>query len=86
LRDAQQTEHFDRPHPDRASNCCRSGKSLGPTLDHHGPSPIPSGYAYGDPVPAIDHYDNGTLRYRGFNLDGQMDGAWQFKETDFGGR
>jgi antitoxin component YwqK of YwqJK toxin-antitoxin module len=34
------------------------------------------------PVPAIDHYDNGKVRFRGFNLDGEMHGAWEFFRKD----
>jgi antitoxin component YwqK of YwqJK toxin-antitoxin module len=32
--------------------------------------------------PAIDHYDNGNVRFRGANLDGQMHGAWAFYRRD----
>ena len=34
------------------------------------------------PVPALDHYDNGTIRFRGANLDGKMHGAWEFFRKD----
>jgi antitoxin component YwqK of YwqJK toxin-antitoxin module len=34
------------------------------------------------PVPAIDHYGNGKVRFRGTNLDGQMHGAWEFFRKD----
>jgi antitoxin component YwqK of YwqJK toxin-antitoxin module len=34
------------------------------------------------PVPAIDHYDNGQVRFRGANLDGEMHGAWEFFRKD----
>jgi antitoxin component YwqK of YwqJK toxin-antitoxin module len=34
------------------------------------------------PVPAIDHYDNGKVRFRGANLDGEMHGAWEFFRKD----
>ena len=33
-------------------------------------------------VPAIDHYDNGKVRFRGANLDGKMDGPWKFFRRD----
>jgi antitoxin component YwqK of YwqJK toxin-antitoxin module len=33
-------------------------------------------------VPAIDHYDNGKIRFRGSNLDGKMHGAWEFFRKD----
>ena len=35
-----------------------------------------------EPVPAIDHYDNGKVRFQGFNLDGEMHGAWEFFRKD----
>ena len=35
-----------------------------------------------DPEPAIDHYDNGQVRFRGLNLDGEMHGAWEFFRRD----
>jgi antitoxin component YwqK of YwqJK toxin-antitoxin module len=35
-----------------------------------------------DPVPAIDHYDNGQIRFRGANLGGEMHGAWEFFRKD----
>jgi antitoxin component YwqK of YwqJK toxin-antitoxin module len=34
------------------------------------------------PVPAIDHYENGNVRFRGQNLDGEMHGAWEFFRKD----
>ena len=34
------------------------------------------------PVRAIDHYDNGTVRFRGANLDGKMHGPWRFFRRD----
>lgn len=34
------------------------------------------------PTPDIAHYDNGAVRYRGFQLDGQMHGAWEFLRRD----
>jgi len=34
------------------------------------------------PVSAIDHYDNGGIRFRGSNLDGEMHGAWEFFRKD----
>jgi antitoxin component YwqK of YwqJK toxin-antitoxin module len=34
------------------------------------------------PVPDVAHYDDGGVRYRGFQLDGQMHGAWQFFRKD----
>jgi len=33
-------------------------------------------------VPAVDHYDNGQVRFRGANLDGEMHGDWQFFRRD----
>ena len=31
-----------------------------------------------EPTPDVSHYDTGAVRYRGFQLDGQMHGAWEF--------
>jgi antitoxin component YwqK of YwqJK toxin-antitoxin module len=35
-----------------------------------------------DAEPAIDHYPNGNVRFRGANLDGQMHGPWEFFRAD----
>jgi antitoxin component YwqK of YwqJK toxin-antitoxin module len=35
-----------------------------------------------DAEPAIDYYDNGKIRFRGANLDGQMHGPWEFFRKD----
>jgi antitoxin component YwqK of YwqJK toxin-antitoxin module len=32
--------------------------------------------------PAVDHYPNGNVRFRGANLDGQMHGSWEFFRSD----
>lgn len=34
------------------------------------------------PTPDIAHYDDGTVRYRGFQLDGKMHGGWEFLRKD----
>jgi antitoxin component YwqK of YwqJK toxin-antitoxin module len=34
------------------------------------------------PLPTIDYYDNGAVRNRGFLLDGQMHGQWEFRRKD----
>lgn len=34
------------------------------------------------PVSDIAHYDEGGVRYRGFQLDGEMHGAWEFLRKD----
>ncbi len=34
------------------------------------------------PVPDIAHYDDGGIRYRGFQLQGEMHGAWEFFRKD----
>ena len=36
----------------------------------------------GTPTQAIDHYDNGNVRFRGANLDGEMHGPWEFFRKD----
>jgi antitoxin component YwqK of YwqJK toxin-antitoxin module len=44
------------------------------------PEEMPAGGT--DAVPAIDHYDNGAVRFRGANLDGEMHGPWEFFRKD----
>jgi antitoxin component YwqK of YwqJK toxin-antitoxin module len=34
------------------------------------------------PTPDISHYDDGSVRYRGVQLDGQMHGQWEFLRRD----
>jgi antitoxin component YwqK of YwqJK toxin-antitoxin module len=34
------------------------------------------------PEPHIEHYGTGTVKLRGFQLDGEMHGAWTFFRTD----
>jgi antitoxin component YwqK of YwqJK toxin-antitoxin module len=34
------------------------------------------------PIPDIAYYDDGGVRYPGFQLDGQMHGAWEFLRKD----
>jgi antitoxin component YwqK of YwqJK toxin-antitoxin module len=34
------------------------------------------------PIPATDHYDSGSLRFRGANLEGEMHGPWEFFRRD----
>ena len=36
----------------------------------------------GEPVPDIAHYSTGALQSRGFTLDGEMHGAWEFFRKD----
>jgi len=33
-------------------------------------------------TPDIAYYDDGGVRYRGFQLDGEMHGAWEFLRRD----
>ena len=35
-----------------------------------------------EPVPDIVHYSTGALQSRGFTLDGEMHGAWEFFRKD----
>lgn len=35
-----------------------------------------------EPVPEITHYPSGTIKNKGFHLDGEMHGAWEFHRTD----
>jgi antitoxin component YwqK of YwqJK toxin-antitoxin module len=34
------------------------------------------------PLSTIDHYENGQVRFRGANLDGEMHGPWEFFRKD----
>jgi antitoxin component YwqK of YwqJK toxin-antitoxin module len=34
------------------------------------------------PNPDVAYYDDGGVRYRGFQLDGEMHGAWEFLRRD----
>ena len=33
-------------------------------------------------TPDVAYYDTGTVRYRGYRLDGEMHGAWEFVRKD----
>ena len=35
-----------------------------------------------EPVPHVEHYDNGVVKLQGFHRGGEMDGAWAFYRTD----
>ena len=35
-----------------------------------------------EPTPDISHYSTGAVRYRGFQLDGEMHGRWEFLRKD----
>jgi antitoxin component YwqK of YwqJK toxin-antitoxin module len=35
-----------------------------------------------EPTPDVAFYDTGGVRYRGFQLDGQMHGFWEFLRKD----
>ena len=35
-----------------------------------------------DPIPDVALYDTGAVRYRGFQLDGEMHGDWEFLRRD----
>jgi antitoxin component YwqK of YwqJK toxin-antitoxin module len=35
-----------------------------------------------EPVPHIEHYDNGKVKLRGAHLDGEMHGDWEFFRLD----
>lgn len=35
-----------------------------------------------DPTSDIAYYDDGGIRYRGFQLDGEMHGTWEFLRKD----
>lgn len=38
--------------------------------------------ARGKPTRAADQYDNGNIRFRGANLEGEMHGPWKFFRRD----
>lgn len=35
-----------------------------------------------EPIPAITHYANGKVKFRGAHLDGEMHGPWEWYRTD----
>jgi antitoxin component YwqK of YwqJK toxin-antitoxin module len=35
-----------------------------------------------EPEPHLERYGNGNVKLRGFHLDGEMHGAWEFFRTD----
>ena len=35
-----------------------------------------------DTIPHVERYSNGNVKLRGFHLDGQMHGRWEFYRTD----
>jgi len=35
-----------------------------------------------EPVPHVEYYGNGTIKLKGFHLDGAMHGAWEFFRLD----
>jgi antitoxin component YwqK of YwqJK toxin-antitoxin module len=35
-----------------------------------------------EPIADLARYDTGAVRYRGFQLNGQMHGAWEFLRKD----
>jgi antitoxin component YwqK of YwqJK toxin-antitoxin module len=35
-----------------------------------------------EPAPHVEHYANGVVKLKGFHLDGEMHGAWEFYRTD----
>lgn len=35
-----------------------------------------------EPTPDVAYYDTGAVRYRGFQLDGEMHGHWEFLRKD----
>jgi len=35
-----------------------------------------------EPVPHVEHYDNGQVKLRGSHLDGEMHGDWEFFRLD----
>jgi antitoxin component YwqK of YwqJK toxin-antitoxin module len=35
-----------------------------------------------EPVPEVVHYETGSVKMKGFLLDGEMHGAWAWNRTD----
>ena len=35
-----------------------------------------------EPIPHLEHYDNGKVKMRGAHLDGEMHGDWEFFRLD----
>ncbi len=35
-----------------------------------------------EPVPSIVHYPSGVVKMKGFHLEGEMHGAWEWYRTD----
>jgi antitoxin component YwqK of YwqJK toxin-antitoxin module len=35
-----------------------------------------------EPVPEVQHYGNGAVKMKGFRLDGELHGAWEWYRTD----
>jgi antitoxin component YwqK of YwqJK toxin-antitoxin module len=35
-----------------------------------------------DPVPEVEYYANGRVKFRGFRLGGDLHGAWEWFRTD----
>jgi antitoxin component YwqK of YwqJK toxin-antitoxin module len=35
-----------------------------------------------EPVPEVEHYGTGVVKMKGFRLDGELHGAWEWYRTD----
>lgn len=35
-----------------------------------------------EPIPEVTYYPSGAVKYKGFLLNGEMHGAWEFYRTD----
>ena len=48
----------------------------------HGGAILPGVAAPSEPVPHVERYGTGVLKMKGFHLDGEMHGAWEWYRTD----
>ena len=37
---------------------------------------------HAEPTPHVEHYGNGVVKLKGFHLDGEMHGEWEFFRAD----
>jgi hypothetical protein len=75
--DLLRTHHVPSPDQSNASSFVERGRTA--TLLQGDNAGVPKA---SKPVPDIAYYDNGGVRYRGFQLDGEPHGAWDFLRKD----
>ena len=57
-------------------------RAMRPIIAAGGYAPAVANDRSAEPTPDIAYYDTGALRYRGFQLDGEMHGKWEFLRKD----